>query len=139
MIGLIFIVLAQVAYAFGGLLMRKYLASYNPVLVSSLMAVTSIIFFIPIILFFFRLEVGGLTFRSSLPFIAAGIIWLVIAEMLYITGFQKAPSLVLASLMTLFYPLFSAVLGIYFLNEPLTIKTFIAAALMVAGFVFLVI
>ena len=137
--GLIFIILAQVAYAFGGLIIRKYLSGYSPVLVSSIMAIVSVVFFLPIILIFFKTEVGGLTFKSSLPFIVAGIIWLVIAEVLYITGFQKAPSLSLASLMTLFYPLFSTIVGFFFLKEPLSFKTIIAGVLMVTGFIFLIV
>lgn len=139
MIGLLFIVLAQVAYAFGGLIIRKYLEHYNPILVTALMAVVSVVFFFPILFFLFKSEIGGLTFRNLLPFILASVLWLVIAETLYIVGFQKAPSLALASLMTLFYPLFSTILGVFFLKEPLTIKTIIAGALMVLGFVFLTI
>lgn len=137
MVGLMLIILAQVAYAFGGLVIRKYLGEYNPILVSTLMVITSVFFFLPILFFFFWGEVGGLTFKGVLPFVAAGIIWLVVAEIFYIAGFQKAPSLTLASLMTLFYPLFSTVLGIVFLKETLTTKTFIAGILMIVGFLFL--
>lgn len=139
MIGLIFIFLAQIAYAFGGLVIRKYLGSYNPILISAFMSVVSFAFFLPLIIIFYRSEVGGLTLKASIPFIVAGIVWLVIAEILYNAGLIKSPSLTLASLMTLFYPLFSTILGILFLKEQLTLKTIIAAVLMSTGFVFLVI
>jgi len=139
MIGLFFIVLAQVVYAFGGLIIRKYLEHYNPILVSALMAMISAFLFIPILLIFFRSELGGLTFKNLSLFVLASIFWLVIAEVLYVAGFQKAPSLSLASLMTLFYPLFSTILGIIFLKESLTLKTILAGGLMVLGFVLLAI
>lgn len=138
MIGLIFIILAQVSYAIGGLVMRKYLSNYSPVFVTAIMSIISVLFFFPIVLIFYKSDVSGLTVKSLLPFIASGIIWLIIAEILYITGLQKSPSLSLASLMTLFYPLFSTALGIIFLKEPLSVKTIIAAVLMFAGFIFLV-
>jgi len=137
-IGLFLIILAQASYALGGLVIRKYLGNYNPVFVSTLMALTSIIIFFPILIFFFKSEIGGLTFKTSLPFIVAGILWLVVAEILYVTGLQKAPSLALASLMTLFFPLFSTILAIIFLKEALTVKTIIAGVLMVTGFILLI-
>ncbi|NMB91962.1 hypothetical protein GYA37_03930 [candidate division WWE3 bacterium] len=68
MTGLLFIILAQVAYAFGGLIIRKYLEGYNSVFVSAVMAVVSVVFFLPIILFFFKSEAGGLTFKSAFAF-----------------------------------------------------------------------
>ena len=139
MLGLILIICAQVAYAFGGLMIRKYLSNYNPLLVSSLMAVISGLIFLPILFFGFKNTIGNFTFKSILPFIITAIIWLVIAEFLYIYGFQKAPSLTLASLMTLFYPLFSAILGIIFFHEAFTWKTILAGILMTGGFFLLAI
>ena len=139
MFGLILIVLAQIAYAVGGVLIRKYLSNYNPLLVSSLMAVISGIIFLPILFFGFKNTIENFTFKSILPFIITAIVWLVIAEFLYIYGFQKAPSLSLASLMTLFYPLFSSILGIIFFHEIFTWKTILAGILMTGGFFLLAI
>jgi drug/metabolite transporter (DMT)-like permease len=139
MFGLFLIILAQIAYAFGGVLIRKYLSNYNPLLVSSLMAVISGLIFLPVLFFGFKNTVGNFTFRNIWPFIVTAIIWLVFAEFLYIYGFQKAPSLTLASLMTLFYPLFSAILGIIIFHETFTWKTIIASILMAGGFVLLAI
>ncbi len=139
MIGLVFIILAQVAYAFGGLVIRKYLGTYNPIFISALMSIVSFAVFLPVTAIFYRGEVGELTFKTGIPFIVAGIIWLVLAEIFYNAGLVKSPSLSLASLMTLFYPLFSTILGIIFLNEALSLKVVAAAALMVAGFVLLII
>ncbi|MFA5749989.1 MAG: DMT family transporter [Candidatus Shapirobacteria bacterium] len=135
MFGLILIICAQIAYAFGGVLIRKYLSSYNPLLVSSLMAVISGLIFLPILFIGFRNIIGNFTFKNIWPFIITALVWLVVAEFLYIYGFQKAPSLTLASLMTLFYPLFSAILGIIFFHEAFTWKTIIAGILMTGGFV----
>ena len=137
MFGLILIIFAQVAYAFGGVLIRKYLSDYNPLLVSSLMAFISGLIFLPVLFLGFRNTVSSFTFKNIYPFIVTAIVWLVIAEVLYIYGFQKAPSLTLASLMTLFYPLFSAILGIIFFHEILTWKTILAGILMTSGFVLL--
>jgi drug/metabolite transporter (DMT)-like permease len=137
MFGLILIIFAQVAYAFGGVLIRKYLSDYNPLLVSSLMATISGLIFLPVLFLGFRNTVSTFTFKNIWPFIVTAIVWLVIAEVLYIYGFQKAPSLTLASLMTLFYPLFSAILGIIFFNEILTWKTILAGLLMTSGFILL--
>lgn len=139
MFGLTLIILAQIAYAVGGVLIRKYLSNYNPFLVSSLMAVISGIIFLPILFFGFKNTVENFTFKNILPFIITAIIWLVIAEFLYIYGFQKAPSLSLASLMTLFYPLFSAILGIIIFHETFTWKTIVAGILMTGGFFLLAI
>jgi len=137
MFGLILIILAQIAYAFGGVLIRKYLSDYNPLLVSSFMALISGLIFLPVLFLGFRNTISNFTFKNIWPFIITAIVWLVIAEVLYIYGFQKAPSLTLASLMTLFYPLFSAILGIIFFKEILTWKTILAGILMTSGFVLL--
>lgn len=64
MFGLILIVLAQIAYAFGGVLIRKYLSNYNPVLVSSLMAVISGLIFLPILFIGFKNTIGQFTFKN---------------------------------------------------------------------------
>lgn len=137
MFGLILIIFAQVAYAFGGVLIRKYLSDYNPLLVSSFMALISGLIFLPVLFLGFRNTISNFTFKNIWPFIVTAFVWLVIAEVLYIYGFQKAPSLTLASLMTLFYPLFSAILGIIFFHEILTWKTILAGILMTSGFVLL--
>ena len=137
MFGLILIIFAQIAYAFGGVLIRKYLSDYNPLLVSSLMAFISGLIFLPVLFLGFRNTVSNFTFKNIWPFIVTAIVWLVIAEVLYIYGFQKAPSLTLASLMTLFYPLFSAILGIIFFQEILIWKTILAGILMTSGFALL--
>lgn len=138
MFGLVLIVLAQIAYAFGGVLIRKYLSSYNPLLVSSLMAVISGLIFLPILFFGFKETVSHFNFKTIWPFIITAFVWLVVAEFLYVYGFQKAPSLTLASLMTLFYPLFSTILGIIIFHESLTIKTILAGVLMTGGFLLLI-
>lgn len=139
MFGLILIIFAQIAYAFGGVLIRKFLNNYNPLLVSSLMAVISGLIFLPILFIGFKNTIGQFTFKNIWPFILCAFVWLVVAEFLYIYGFQKAPSLTLASLMTLFYPLFSAILGVFFFHETFTWKTIIAGILMTGGFVLLAI
>jgi drug/metabolite transporter (DMT)-like permease len=139
MFGLILIICAQIAYAFGGMLIRKYLSNYNPLLVSSLMAVISGLIFLPILFLGFKNTIGNFTFKNIWPFIITSFVWLCVAEFLYIYGFQKAPSLTLASLMTLFYPLFSAILGIIFFHEAFTWKTIMAGILMTGGFVLLAI
>jgi drug/metabolite transporter (DMT)-like permease len=139
MFGLILIICAQIAYAFGGMLIRKYLSNYNPLLVSSLMAVISGLIFLPILFLGFKNTIGSFTFKNIWPFIITAFVWLCVAEFLYIYGFQKAPSLTLASLMTLFYPLFSAILGIIFFHEAFTWKTIMAGILMTGGFILLVI
>jgi drug/metabolite transporter (DMT)-like permease len=139
MFGLILIILAQIAYAVGGVLIRKYLSNYNPLLVSSLMVVISGIIFLPILFFGFKNTVQNFSFNNIWPFIVTAIVWLVVAEFLYIYGFQKAPSLSLASLMTLFYPLFSAILGIIIFHDTFTWKTILAGVLMIGGFFLLVI
>lgn len=137
MIGLLLIVLAQVFYAFGGLVIRKYLGSYPPLMVTAMLVITSFVIFLPLLFTLYRTDVTNLNIKSIFPFVVAGILWLVIAEALYVVGFQKAPSLTLASMMTLFYPLFSTILGIIFLKETLSAKTVIASLLMVGGFVLL--
>lgn len=137
MIGLLIIILAQVFYAIGGLVIRKYLGGYPPLMVNGIMVMVSFIVFLPVLLISYKAEVTTLNLKLVIPFIVAGLLWLVIAETLYVIGFQKAPSLTLASMMTLFYPLFSTILGIIFLKEVITIKTVIASLLMIGGFVLL--
>lgn len=137
MFGLILIIFAQIAYAFGGVLIRKYLSNYNPLLVSSLMAVISGLIFLPVLFIGFKNTISGFSFKDIWPFILTAFIWLCVAEFFYIFGFQKAPSLTLASLMTLFYPLFSTILGIVFFGEVLTWKTILAGILMTGGFLLL--
>lgn len=139
MFGLFLIILAQIGYAFGGVLIRKYLSNYNPLLVSSLMAVISGLIFLPILLLGFKNTVSSLNLKSIWPFILTAFIWLCLSEFFFVFGFQKAPSLTLASLMTLFYPLFSTILGIIFFHEILTWKTILASFLMFSGFILLAI
>lgn len=138
MLGLILIICAQFAYAIGGILIRKYLSNYNPFLVSSLMAIISGLIFLPILFLGFKNTLGNFTFKNIWPFIITAFVWLCVGEVLYVYGFQKAPSITIASLMTLFYPLFSTILGMAFLGEALTWKTIIAGILMIGGFSLLV-
>lgn len=138
MIGLLFVILAQVAYAVQAFAIRRYFAAYNPLLVTALLTVISAIFFFPIF-FLFKSEWGGLDFKKLVPFIVVGVVSLTIGEIFLIWGFQKAPSSAAASLMAFFYPLFVTILGIFFLKEPLTIRTVIAGILMFLGFAILVI
>lgn len=137
MFGLILLFFSQIAYSVGGVLIRKYLSSYSPLLTSCLLSVFSAIIFLPVLFIGFKNTIGNLTFKNLLPFVITAIVWLVIAEFLYIYGFQKAPSLTLASLMTLFYPLFSTILGIIIFHEVLTWKTIVASILMFGGFLIL--
>jgi hypothetical protein len=72
MFGLILIVFSQIIAAFGGVLIRRYLINYNPLLVTSLMAVINGLIFLPILFFGFKilsvillLKIFGLL--SSLP------------------------------------------------------------------------
>ena len=139
MLGLIILIFAQISYAFGGVLIRKYLINYNPLLVSSLMSFISGLIFFPILFFGFRHTVSSITPKNIWIFILTAFIWLVVGEILYVYGFQKSPSLTLASLMTLFYPLFSAILGIIIFHEAFTWKTIIAGMLMIGGFFLLAI
>ena len=139
MLGLIILIFAQISYAFGGVLIRKYLINYNPLLVSSLMSFISGLIFFPILFFSFRHTVSNITPKNIWVFILTAFIWLVVGEILYVYGFQKSPSLTLASIMTLFYPLFSTILGIIFLGEILTWKIIIAGILMTSGFILLAI
>lgn len=137
MFGLFLIILAQASYSIGGVLLKKYLSNYNPLLVSCLLAIFSAIIFLPILLIGFRSTLTNLTFKNLLPFIITAIVWLVIGEVLYIYGFQKTSSLTLASLTTLFFPLFSTILGIMIFHEKLTWKVITAGVLMFGGFLFL--
>lgn len=138
MVGLFLIILAQVSFAIGGIIIRKYLEGYNSYVVTSFMLLTSALVFAPM-LFYFKSQLMAIPSKGIWFMLLASLFWIVIAEILYIKGFQQAPSITLASLMTLFYPLFSTILGILILHERLTIKTIIAGILMVSGFVFLLI
>lgn len=134
--GEILIILAQVAYAGGILFIKKLTREINPILVTCIIALIGTMTILPILFYFFN-DLRLLTGKKLIWAILAGILWTTIGGILYILGVAKIP-ISKASLLALFFPLFTTLLGVIFLGEKITLKFVIAAILMVISYILLI-
>ncbi|MEW6408179.1 MAG: DMT family transporter [Patescibacteria group bacterium] len=129
------LVFAQFVWAISWLFTKKAMNILPIFLIYAFEALIGFVIILPLIIYFSK----GFFHLSKVA-----VIWMIIASIttvlgaiVYYLGFQKIP-FIFASLTTLVFPFFVAFLSIMFLHEQLTLKFFIAAALMVAGFLVLV-
>lgn len=129
------LILAQFIWAISWLFTKKLINIFSPFLVYVIEAIIIGILVLPFI-FYYR--------HDFIRFSKENILWVIIActlaaagGIIYFFGFKNV-SFIAASLSALTFPLFAILLGAIFLHESLTIKFFIAAALMIAGFLVLV-
>jgi drug/metabolite transporter (DMT)-like permease len=134
--GEILIILAQIAYTGSILFVKKLTQEINPILVTCIIALIGTISVLPFLFYFLR-DLRLLTGKKIIWAILAGILWITVGEILYILGVSKI-SISKASLLALFFPLFTTLLGIIFLGEKITLKFLIAAILMLIGYILLI-
>ena len=137
MLGILFIIAAQLAFAIGSLFLKKLTADTDPLLATATMVVMGAISLSPILLHFSH-DFQKLVLAPKMLWAAlAGIFIVGIGEVCYTYGISKTP-LSNLGLLSLFFPLFTALLGYFFLGETLGTKEAIAAMLIIAGYMVLV-
>jgi len=134
--GELLIILAQVAWAFSVLFIKKLTQDINPVLVTLVIALIGVIFILPI-LFYYLEDIRLFSSQKIIWAILAGILWIAVGEILYISGLKKIP-ISRASLLSMTFPLFVTLIGVIFLGEKISLKFIIAAFLMAIAYILLV-
>ena len=137
MIGEALVIGAQIAFAVGVLFTKKLLGDSHPLLIAALTAVIGSVLLVPL-LFYFSSDLKVFTGQKWLWAILAGVFWIGVGEIMYVSGLART-SLSNASLLALTFPLFAVSLAVIFLGETLTLKFVIASLLMIAGYVLLVV
>ena len=137
MIGELLIIGAQIAFAVGILFTKKLTGDTSPLLVAALTAVIGSLVLVPL-LFYFSNDLKVFTQQKWLWAVLAGVFWISIGEILYVSGLART-TLSNASLLALTFPLFAVTLAVIFLGETITFKFIIASLLMIGGYVLLVI
>lgn len=130
------IILAQIAWAFNSLFVKKLAQDFHPILITLISALAGTIFLLPF-LFFFLKDLTSFPLQKFLLAILAGIFWIPVGEILFIFGLSQIP-VSKGSLLSLTFPIFVTILGIIFLGEKITQKFVLAAILMVIGYLILV-
>lgn len=128
--GLVYIIIANFFWATELILIRKFFPTQNSFVVSAITCIMASLFYAPTLLVYRqKFEVKDWIMLAVLGFTS----WF-LAQLFYVTGIQKSPNAVLATLATLTMPLCAFIMGIVFLKEPLTVKAIIGGVFMVAGF-----
>jgi drug/metabolite transporter (DMT)-like permease len=134
--GEILIILAQISWAISTFLVKKLTLQVNPMLIVAVISLSGAIFILPL-LFYFSKDLRMISGKNLVFLIFAGILWIVVGEILYVLGLNKIP-ISRASLLALTFPFFVTLLGVIFLQEKITLKFIIASVLMVIGYIILV-
>jgi drug/metabolite transporter (DMT)-like permease len=113
--GEILIIWAQISWAISILFVKKLTGQINPVVITVIIALSGTIFVLPL-LFHFSKDLKAFTGKNLTFAIIAGILWITVGEILYVSGLSKIP-VSRASLLTLTFPLFVTLLGVIFLGE----------------------
>jgi len=74
------------------------------------------------------------TFQEWIVLFILGFTSWFLAQLFYVTGIQKSPNAISATLVTLTMPFCALLMSIIFLKETLTIKAIIGGILMLGGF-----
>lgn len=151
MIGYLFVILAQLSYALGAVILKKQLEKYSgiPLTLFSLSFSGALAFALLILIiagftalpgfFLLRSQAKQLLLPQNLPWVIAySVFFVFLGELLLIMGYIKGKSLIILSLSALFYPLFVSLGAIIFIKESISLKILIGGILMVTGYFLLV-
>lgn len=128
--GVFLIIIANFFWATELVLIRKFFPTQNSFVVSAITCLMASLFYAPAF-FIFKQK---FELRDWIVLAILGFTSWFLAQLFYVTGIQKTPNAIVATLATLTMPLCATILGIIFLKEPLTVKAVIGGAFMVAGF-----
>lgn len=136
MIGYFLVIIAQLSYALGALILKKHLEKVPALYLSLfslglggafsfaiLVLVMAGVISIPS-LYLVRSEFKHLFTLENLPWVILyALLFVFLGEVLLIMGYIKGKSLIILSFSVLFYPLFTSMFSLLILKEGLTLKT----------------
>ncbi len=128
--GLLYIVLANFFWATELILAKRFFPTQNPFLVSGITCIIASVFYLPTFIVYKQ----KFTIQEWVILVILGVTSWFLAQIFYISGIQKSPNAVAATLVTLTMPFCAIIMSIIFLKETLTIKAIFGGILMLAGF-----
>ena len=152
MIGYFFAILAQLSYALGAVVLKKFLEKTPPLPLSLfslglsgaiafglLILVFSGIISLPTV-FLTRSEIKTLLSSQNFFYLFLySFLFVFLGEVLLTIGYIKGKSLFILSLSGLFYPLFAVFFSIFILKEGFSLKIILGATLMIIGYILILI
>ncbi len=134
MIGIVFALLAALAYSYSVVLVRKRLQESNFFSVALVITVTGNIILWPIALLFTNLRTVNL--EGIFFFAIAGILAPGIARLLYFKGMEVVGAALNASIFAT-YPMYVSIFAVLFLSETLALENWLGIICIVVGVVFI--
>lgn len=130
MIGLIYVIIAQSLWALELILVRKFFPTQNAIFMAAMTSIIGSIFYLP---FIFAIK-QRFTSVEWIVLIILGLTSWFLAQILYVRGIQLSQNAYLASIVTLTMPLLAALMSVFILKEPITLKMVIGGIFMGVGF-----
>lgn len=131
--GILLLILSQLMWAVATVIGKKLLTQTSPLLFTAIVLLLSGLMFLPIIFFFdFNKEIKPFLTGNIVLIIIYTLFWLVLGELLFNAGLSRLSPTV-AALLMFTLPLFTALISIIFLKEPLTLRLIIGAILILSG------
>jgi drug/metabolite transporter (DMT)-like permease len=130
MIGLILVIIAQSFWALELILVRKFFPTQNPIFMAATTSIISSIFYAP---FVFIYKKKFTTVGWVVIVVLALFSWF-LAQVFFVKGIQMSTNAYLASVVTLVMPLLAAIMSIFLLKEPITLRMIVGGIIMAAGF-----
>lgn len=130
MLGLIYVIIAQFLWACEFILIRKFFPSQNAIFISALTSIIGSLFYLPFA-FIFKQRITG---SEWIVLIVLGLSSWFLAQIFFVSGVQKGTSSFALAMATLTLPIATAILGSFFLKEPLTLRMIFGGILMFIGF-----
>lgn len=130
MIGLIYVIIAQSLWALELILVRKFFPTQNAIFMAAMTSIIGSIFYLP---FVFVMK-QKFTSVEWVVLIILGLTAWFMAQVLYVRGIQLSDNAYLASIVTLTMPLLAALMSVFVLKEPITLKMVIGGIFMGVGF-----
>ncbi|MDB4977968.1 MAG: hypothetical protein JWM56_154 [Candidatus Peribacteria bacterium] len=134
--GTLLILGSQFAWAIGALFLKKLSGTTNPIIASTLIAFMGTIFLLPVFLLYSK-DIASLTKEQWMWAGLRGILWIGIGGILFSYGLQKI-ELSHAAILSLTYPLFTALLAAIVLHETIGARFIIASGFFVVGYLVLI-
>ncbi len=131
--GIVYVIIANFFWATELVLVRKFFPTQNPFIVSATTCIIASSFYLPMLFIYKqRFELKDWIVLGILGFTS----WF-LAQLFYVTGIQKSPNAIIATLATLTMPFFALLMSVIFLHEAFTLKAIIGGMFMLAGFLIL--
>lgn len=132
-IGILLCFIASCSYAVGAIYARKYVPKAPPLVAPTLQLLTTFIFLIPFALIFESpSHLLDVSLSSWLALMGVAVLGTMLAFIMYHRIVVEHGATIL-SMNAFLLPIFGTILGVIFLNEPLTINFILAASLILSG------